>query len=104
MKLLVFNLIKYEHSSYNTNNKENKMTRYYPGLNDALRSVDNMTESECLRHLNALYGIDNLKYGASIEDVRDEVRRQIREDFTDRSRPEDDAWIAALSAAAQGQQ
>lgn len=77
------------------------MTRYYPGLNDALKTVDDMTEADCLTHLNALYGTDNLKYGATIEDVREEVRRQMREDFTDRTRPEDDAWIKAMADCAR---
>lgn len=61
------------------------MTKYYPGLNEALATVDEADEKECLRHLDALYGRDKLKYGASLEDLREEVRAQMRRDFTDTS-------------------
>lgn len=58
------------------------MTRYYPGLNEALATVNDADETECLRHLDDLYGRDNLKYGASLETLREEVRDQMRRDFT----------------------
>ena len=78
------------------------MARYYPGLNEALAKIDNATEQECVRHLDDLYGRNNLRYGATLEEVREEARRQIREDFTDRSDPERDAWISAMAQSAKG--
>lgn len=79
------------------------MTRYYPGLNDALATVNDADEQACLRHLDALYGRDNLKYGASLEDLREEVRAQMRRDFTDTSQEskEDRAWIEGMGKAAR---
>ena len=77
------------------------MARYYPGVNEALAKVDGMDEQQCICLLEDLYGTDNLKYGATLEQVREEARRQIREDFRDRSRPEEDAWIEAMAKAAR---
>lgn len=75
------------------------MTRYYPGVYSALEKVDTMTEQECISYMNSLYGTENLRYGASLEEVRDELRRQIRLDFTDSSDPAHDAWVKAMADA-----
>jgi len=79
------------------------MPKYYPGMYEALEKVDQCTEDECLNHLDALYGRDNLRYGASLEEVREETRRQIREDFRDTS-PEaqaQDEWVQAMVSASK---
>lgn len=79
------------------------MARYYPGVNEALEKVDSMTEAECVNYMSGLYGTDNLRYGASLEEVREEVKRQIREDFRDRSDPERDAFVETMAKIARQQ-
>jgi hypothetical protein len=77
------------------------MPKYFAGLNEALSKVDIMNEQQCLDYIDDLYGRENLKYGDSLENVKNELRRQIREDFTDRS-PEamrEDEWIKAMAEA-----
>jgi hypothetical protein len=72
------------------------MTRYYPGMDKALSAVENMDAAECVKAMESLYGTDNLKYGASLETVLDELRRQISEDHTDRSNPDEDRFINSM--------
>lgn len=57
------------------------MPRYFPGLNEALADVKNMDLDCLLGHIDRLYGRDNLQYGASVEDVREEALAQTRRDF-----------------------
>jgi hypothetical protein len=75
------------------------MTRYYAGLNEALAPIDSMDEAGCLHIIDSLFGRDRLKYGDGIDELREEVRRQIREDFTDRSDPSWDGYVAAAVAS-----
>lgn len=53
----------------------------FPGYNDARRKVANMNLEELLELIEALYGRDNLKYGATIEDVREEAYAQQAKDW-----------------------
>lgn len=59
------------------------MTRYYPGVNEVRSRVMEMTDAELLEQIDALYGRDNLKYGATHEEILAETLRQVEEDWTD---------------------
>ena len=65
------------------------MALYHEGMSEMLARVEMMTESECLQTLDSLFGRDNLKYGDDLEALRNETRRQIREEFKNTSDP---AW------------
>ena len=58
-----------------------KYTRYYPEYAQALEAARKMSLEQLLKNIDALYGRDNLKYGASVEDVREELFRQLEKDF-----------------------
>lgn len=76
---------------------------YHPGMNEALDRLENMDESALLQVLDTLYGRDNLKYGATREDLLSEAREQVRRDFTN-MHPEAVAerkYITALTTAAR---
>lgn len=59
------------------------MPQYYPEMHQVLAQANSWTLEECLQHIDCLYGRDRLAYGASLEEVREECKNQIREDFTD---------------------
>lgn len=58
------------------------MTRYYSGLNRALTNADSMDVKECLSLLDSLYGRAALKYGDGINELREELKKQLRRDYT----------------------
>jgi hypothetical protein len=58
------------------------MPKYWPGLSEATAKVDSMTERELLDGLDTLFGRDNLKYGDTATELREELKRQLRKEFT----------------------
>ena len=64
------------------------MGMYYPGYSQAIAKMQTADLDELLAQIDALFGRDNLRYGATIEEVRAEAIRQTREEFTDRNSPE----------------
>jgi len=64
------------------------MALYYEGYSDAISSVRAAEIPELLRHLDGLYGRDNVKDINNIEEVRREALRQVKEEFTDKSSEE----------------
>lgn len=65
------------------------MAYYFNGYSDARAHVAEITtQEELLAVLDPLYGRDNLKFGATLEDIRDEAYRQLEREFTDKSSAE----------------
>ena len=60
---------------------------YYPGLNDARETIRKQSLQEDLRTLDSLFGRDNLRYGATPEEVKEEALRQLQKEFTVQTRP-----------------
>jgi len=58
------------------------MGKYWPGLNDALSKVNSLDVQGCLEWIDMLYGRHMLKYGDELPELQDELKRQIRLDFT----------------------
>jgi len=53
----------------------------FHGYNEARAQVAAMTLDELLALIDALYGRDNLRYGATLEEVRDEAYAQQARDW-----------------------
>lgn len=51
------------------------------GLNQALEAVALMAEQELLRHLDSLYGRDNLSEELDLDEIRAEANRQTKLNF-----------------------
>ena len=64
------------------------MALYYEGYSEAISSIRAAEMPELLRHLDCLYGRDNVKDIDNIKEVRREVLLQIKEDFTDKNSKE----------------
>lgn len=58
------------------------MSMYYPGMHDAIAKVDHYDQETCLRHIDALYGRDKLKFGDGLNEIRDELRAQLKREYT----------------------
>jgi hypothetical protein len=55
---------------------------YFSGYNDARTTVQNQSLEEDLKTIDTLYGRDNLRYGASPAEVKEEALRQLQREFT----------------------
>jgi hypothetical protein len=80
------------------------MSLYYPGYSEARENVAKMSEPELLRLLDDLFGRDNMPDGATLEEIRAEAFRQLREEWMDRSSPEYEQtqfWIKIMQAGGQ---
>ena len=64
------------------------MALYYEGYSEAISNVRAAEMPDLLRHLDGLYGRDNVKDINDIEEVRREALRQMKEDFTDKDSEE----------------
>ncbi len=56
---------------------------HYPGYAESREKVKAYTDKQLLDLLDALYGRDNLEYGATHEDLLAEALRQHDEEWTD---------------------
>ena len=54
---------------------------YYEGYREALQKANSCNREEMLDWLDTLQGTDNLPIRAADEQIRDELKRQIGEDF-----------------------
>jgi hypothetical protein len=52
-----------------------------PSLNEALARIDGQSLEDDLRTIDDLYGRDTLQYGATQEEVKEECKRQVEQDF-----------------------
>ena len=59
------------------------MALYYTGYSDAIQDVLEMSLEELLQLIDDLYGRDNLHYGDTVEQVREETLCQLKREFTD---------------------
>lgn len=66
------------------------MGLYHPGVNEAVANVQRMSRDELLAHIDILYGRDNLKFGATDDDIRAEAIDQTYRDFRNTA---DDRWV-----------
>lgn len=64
------------------------MGLYYEGFRKAQQEIQNADLNELLRHIDGLYGRDNIEDESDIKEVRTEALRQCKEDFTDKASPE----------------
>lgn len=62
---------------------------YYEGYSEARENVRKQSLQEDLRTLDSLYGRENLRYGATPEDVKEEAMRQLQKEFT---KPAEAVW------------
>lgn len=60
--------------------------RYHPGYLEAIERVKKQTLEQDLKVLDDLYGRDNLRYGMTPEEVKEEALRQLELEFRDTSR------------------
>lgn len=58
-----------------------KATKYLPGISDALAAVAQMDRDQLVEHMRALYGTNNLKFEATMDEIRAEAARQTRLEF-----------------------
>jgi len=61
------------------------MGLYYDGYYEAREYLLKADLEDLLNTIDGLYGRDNLRYGATVEDVRQEALKQLKEEFTDRN-------------------
>lgn len=59
------------------------MAIHYPGYDEAVARVPQMTESELYDLFRALFGTDNLPCNPTIEDLRAEAYIQLDKEWTD---------------------
>jgi hypothetical protein len=59
------------------------MSMYFQGYAEAHEQVQRMSRDELLRHIDSLYGRDNLPDDFTDDDLRHEALAQTRRDFTD---------------------
>lgn len=57
---------------------------HYPGYSESREKVQRYTDAQLLDLMDALYGRDNLQYGATHDDLLAEALRQHDEEWTDK--------------------
>lgn len=72
------------------------MARFYPGMHEAIAKVDGYDMDTCLQHIDALYGRDSLRFCDGLDEVREELRKQLRREYT-KPKSEWSIWEQALA-------
>lgn len=67
--------------------------KHFEGYHEAIEVVKKQTLDENLATIDQLHGRDNLKYGASEEDVKQEALRQVEIDFRDCVNEDATFWV-----------
>lgn len=57
--------------------------KYYPGYRESIKNVEQQSLEDDLKMIDDFYGRDNLEYGASPADVKEEALRQLEIEFRD---------------------
>jgi hypothetical protein len=76
---------------------------YHPGYGTAREKVLRMTLDQLLEYIDALWGRDNLRYGATEDEVRAEALSQCDREFRNAEAARDGtlAWINAIADASK---
>jgi hypothetical protein len=63
------------------------MSLYHPGYPEAMARIETLDEEGLYELFDDLFGRDNLPDDPTIEDLREEARRQTKREFKDESAP-----------------
>lgn len=73
--------------------------KHHPGYAEAREKIQSQTLEQDLETIDSLFGRDNLKYGATPEDVKAEALRQVEIEFrSERNASAEFAYLAGMAA------
>ena len=72
--------------------------KHWPGYAEAREQVQRQTLEQDLQTIDALYGRDGLRYGATPEDVKAEALRQLEIDFRSERNEQAEFWVDVIQS------